>query len=396
MKGSHMKVRLVRLLGLALALSLCHVLPAQSADAPYEINVILSLTGQGAFIGKSNQDMLSAFETSINKAGGIKGQPIHFVYADDQTSPQVAVQLASALLAKGVPVILGPTITATCRAVAPLMVNGPVDYCLSPGLQPTKDSYTFSVSVATTDMIGVALRYFRERGWHRIARLTTTDATGQDADTAFAKWMADPANKDLTIVADEKFNVTDISATAQMARIKAAQPQVVVVWATGTPMGTALRAYGDAGLGVPMFVSNSNMTTTQAKQYAGITPQDYYSAAPGYVVHIAPSAGSKRAQDLYFNSIGAAGITNDYVAGIVWDAALIVTNDLQRTGTKATAAQVRDYIEHLGSFPGISGTYDFTDGSQRGLGASNIMVMRFDRSSMGWLSVSNFGGSPKH
>ena len=327
-----MKARSLRLLALALVLSLVHAQPAQSAEAPYDINVILSLTGQGAFIGKSNQDMLNAFETSINKAGGIKGQPIHFVYADDQTTPQVAVQLAGALLAKGVPVILGPTITATCRAVTPLMGNGPVDYCLSPGLQPPKDSYTFSVSVATSDMIGVALRYFRERGWRRIARLTTTDATGQDGDTAFASGWRSRRTKTILIVADEKFNVTDISATAQMARIKAAQPQVVVVWATGTPMGTALRAYGDAGLGVPMFVSNSKMTTAQAKQYSGITPQEYYSAAPGYAAHVAPSAGSKRVQDLYFRSIEAAGITNDYVAGIVWDAALSSPTPYRRPG----------------------------------------------------------------
>ena len=377
------------------ALSLFAGQPARSADAPYEINVILSLTGQGAFIGQINEEMLGAFEASINKAGGIKGRPIHFVYADDQTMPQVAVQIASALIAKGVPVILGPTITATCRAVAPIVANGPLNYCLSPGIHPAKDSYTFSVSVASSDMIGVALHYFRERGWHRIARLTTTDATGQDADDAFVKWMSLPENKDLTLVADEKFNVSDLSATAQMTRIKAALPQVVVVWATGTPMGTALRAFGDAGLTVPLFVSNSNMTTTQAKQYAAIIPRDYYSAAPGYVAHVAPSADSKIAQTAYFSSISKAGITNDYISGISWDPALIVVNALQKNGTQATAAQIHEYVEHLANFAGISGTYDFSDGNQRGLSGRDIMVMRYDPGTLSWLSVSAFGGTPK-
>ena len=298
-----MKARPLCLLGLTFAMSLFHAQSARSAETPYEINVILSLTGQAAFIGKADQEMFDAFEATINKEGGIKGQPIHFVYSDDQTTPQVAVQLANALSAKGAPVILGPTIAATCRAVEPLVANGPLDYCLSPGIHPVKNSYMFSVSVASSDVIGVALRYFHARGWHRIARLTSTDATGQDADAAFASWMAQPENKDLTIVADEKFNVSDIGTAAQMARIKAAQPQVVVVWATGTPMGTALRAYGDAGIDVPMFISNSNMTATQAKQYAGIVPKEYYSAAPGYVARLAPSAGSKRAQNDFYNSL---------------------------------------------------------------------------------------------
>lgn len=390
-----MKARPLCLLGLALALSLFPCRPAQSAEAPYEINIILSLTGQAAFIGKADQEMFDAFEAAINKQGGIKGQPIHFVYSDDQTSPQVAVQLANALSAKGVPVILGPTITATCRAVEPLVTNGPLDYCLSPGIHPTKDSYTFSVSVASSDVIGVALRYFHARGWRRIARLTTTDATGQDADDAFSKWMALPENKDLTIVADEKYNVSDIGISAQMARIKAAQPQAVIVWATGTPMGTALRAYGDAGLNVPMFVSNSNMTKTQATQYAGMFPKEYYSAAPGYVANLAPSAGSKQAQDFYFNSVKAAGIVNDSAIGLDWDAALIVINALRKSGTKATATQLHDDIEHLSNFPGISGTYDFTDGSQRGVGVKDLMVLRYDPTSTNWLRASNFGGSTK-
>jgi branched-chain amino acid transport system substrate-binding protein len=276
-----------------------------------------------------------------------------------------------------------------------LITGGLVDYCLSPGLHPARDSSVFSVSVATSDLIGAALRYFRERGWHRIARLTTTDASGQDGDDAFAKWLAQPENKDLTVVADEHFNVSDISATAQMTRIKHVQPQVVVVWASGTPLATALHAVGDLGLEVPMFVTNSNMTTAQAKQYASITPSEYYSAAPGYVVNLATSAASKKAQQDYLAAIGAAAVPNDFVSGIVWDAALIVVSALQKDGNRATGQQINDYIQHLTKFPGISGTYDFSDGSQRGLGQKDLMVMRFDRSTLTWSSVSNFGGAPE-
>jgi branched-chain amino acid transport system substrate-binding protein len=385
-------------LGVALCLLLAAqpAIPAQSAGAPYEINVILSLTGQGAFIGKINHDMFTAFETMIDKSGGIKGQPIHFVFLDDQTSPQVAVQLANGLVAKGVPIILGPTITGTCRAVAAVVANGPVDYCLSPGLQPVAGSPTYSTSTASDDMIGVAIRYFRSRGWKRIARLTTTDATGQQADGAFAKWLAIPENKDVTVVADEKFGVTDISVSAQMARIKATDPQVVVFWCTGTPMGTALRAYGDAGLTVPVYASNSNMTTTQAKQYAAITPKDYYSAAPGYVASVPQSATSKKAQDRYYLAIGAAGLHNDYISGIDWDPALIVVAALEHLGTKATSTQIDDFIKHLTNFDGISGTYNFVAIPQRGLGPDALMVMKYDPPSLNWNSVSGFGGGPKH
>jgi branched-chain amino acid transport system substrate-binding protein len=391
-----MTLHFIRFLTLAVAVGIFTIsAPVQAADTPYDINVILSVTGQGAFIGKGYQDVLSVFQATINKRGGIKGQPIRFVFQDDQTSPQVAVQLATGVIAKGVPILLGPTITGTCRAVAPLVVNGPVDYCLSPGLHPVKDSYNYSVSTSTSDMIGVALRYFRGRGWHRIARITTTDATGQDADESFKSWLALPENKDLTVVAEEHFNVADLSVAAQMARIKAAQPQIVIVWATGTPLATALHAFGDTGMDMPMFVTNANMVTAQSRQYASITPKEFYAAAPGYVANIAPSGDSRKAQQEYLSALASAGIHNDYITGIVWDAGLLVVSALQKLGTQATAAQIHDFIAHQAKFAGISGSYDFTDGSQRGLTGKDVMVMRYDKPSGEWVSVSNFGGLPK-
>lgn len=202
-------------------------------------------------------------------------------------------------------------------------------------------------------------------------------------------------NKDVTVVAEEHFSVADISTAAQMTRIKNAQPQVVVVWATGTPLGTAMRAFADAGLDVPMFVSNSNMTTAQSKQYANITPREYYSAAPGYVAGIASSAEMKKAQAEYYSSLAAAHIPNDYTSGIVWDAALLVVAALQKNGTQATAQQIRGFIGSQSKFPGISGLYDFTDGSQRGLDRKDILVMRFKRLGLTWVSESKFGGAPQ-
>lgn len=388
--------RPLRAAALGLVLIIAGSSHAASAEQPYDVNVILSLTGQGSFIGNINQTMFVAFEKMIDDRGGINGTPIHFVFNDDQTSPQVAVQLTNGLIAKGAQVILGPTISATCRAVAPLVTSGPVDYCLSPGIQPAKGSFMYSVSTSSNDMIAVALRYFRTQGWTRIARLTTTDATGQDADEAFKTWLALPENSGLKIVSDEHFAVADISVAAQMTRIKAANPQVVVFWATGTPMGTALRAYGDAGMNVPVYVTNSNMTTTQAKQYAAIIPKQYYSAAPGYVASIAQSSASKKEQEAYYYAIGAAGLHNDYVSGIAWDPALVLVSALERLGTKATAMQINEYIQHLRKFPGISGTYNYADGSQRGLGQKDLMVMKYDPLSLNWNSVSAFGGGPKH
>jgi ABC-type branched-subunit amino acid transport system substrate-binding protein len=80
--------------------------PANAADAsPFTIDVILSMTGQGAFVGQAQHDTLVALENVENKRGGIQGRPIHFAFKDDATTPQVAVQAVNAAI--GVLVALG-------------------------------------------------------------------------------------------------------------------------------------------------------------------------------------------------------------------------------------------------------------------------------------------------
>src|SRR5579875_477305 len=94
---------------------------ASAAPEPYEINVILSLTGSAAFIGKEEQTSLGIIERLVNQSGGVRGRPIKFAIQDDQSNPQVGVQIANSIIAKHVPVIIGPTFTAVCNAVLPLI-----------------------------------------------------------------------------------------------------------------------------------------------------------------------------------------------------------------------------------------------------------------------------------
>jgi len=73
------------LLALACALTVSSAAPVAAAD-PFEINVILSLTGPGSFLGKNEASAVALVEQNINKAGGIEGRQIKFVVADDQSS----------------------------------------------------------------------------------------------------------------------------------------------------------------------------------------------------------------------------------------------------------------------------------------------------------------------
>ena len=111
------------LAGLALAAGLSLAVSAASAA---DIDVILPLTGPGAFLGKAQQTALMRLEQAI-KDGAIKEAPVHFVFHDDQTVPQNGVQLLNEMKAKNPPVIIGSSLVAVCNAMAPIAnKNGPV------------------------------------------------------------------------------------------------------------------------------------------------------------------------------------------------------------------------------------------------------------------------------
>ena len=106
-----------------LAVLLLTAMPAW-ADDTYQLHAVLSLTGSGAFLGQEEQQAMQLAEGVINRSGGIHGRPVHFVFHDDQSSPQVAVQLTAPLAGSGVPLIVGSSLVASCNAMAGLVRNG--------------------------------------------------------------------------------------------------------------------------------------------------------------------------------------------------------------------------------------------------------------------------------
>ncbi len=136
----------------ALGLLCCSLLTGQTVQAqpaPYTIDAILPLTGPAAFSGQAESKALVAMERVVNDAGGVRGQHIHFDVHDDQGSPQVAVELTNAAIARHAQVILGAGLTASCSAIGALVERtGPVQYCLSPGYTPATGSYNFAIGVS--------------------------------------------------------------------------------------------------------------------------------------------------------------------------------------------------------------------------------------------------------
>jgi len=388
--------------GRAISLSLFGVLAlalqgvATPANA-YDINAILPLTGGASFLGKEEQKAMQLAEQTINKAGGIQGKPVHFIFYDDQTSPQTAVQLTNRAIASKPAVVLGSSLVSVCNAMAPLMQSGPAMYCFSPGIHPPKGSYVFTSSVSTLDLANALIRYFRLKGWTRIAIMTSADATGQDAERGLDQIIALAENKDVTVVEHAHFNTTDVSVAAQIEHIKAAKPHALIAWSTGTPIATVFKGIVQAGLDIPIATTNGNMTYAQMTQYAAFLPKQLYIPTSEWVQHegaLKLDPAVEKAQKHFFDIFNAANVKPDIAATLAWDPTMIAIDALQHLGPNATAEQVRDYIANLKSFAGINGVYDFQKIPQRGLDVQGAVVTLWSPTKQTWELVSKPTGIP--
>jgi branched-chain amino acid transport system substrate-binding protein len=378
----------------AAALALAPI-PAFSAGPPVEVPVIVSLTGSAALIGNTSRKSLEVLEKNANDTGGISGRPLQFNFLDDGSNPQTTVQLANQIIASKTPVMIGSSVVATCHAIAPLFEkSGPVQYCLSPGGATPKGGYSFAASYSTPDALMTAVRYFHDKGMTRIALLQPTDATGQDGEKAFDAAMAQ--FKDLTLVDREHYNPTDISVAAQISHIKAANPQVLFAWATGTPIATVLHGAIDGGLDVPIFTSHGNMTYLAMNQLSDLAPKaGLYFAGPRFVGRdVMPNGPAKTGVDTFLRLLSAAGVKPDGGYSQAWDVGVVVIDALRHVGPNATPDQFRDYIEGIHGLAGSSAVMDFRDGSQRGIPASAIIIARWQPQTNNWVGVSEPGGKP--
>jgi len=364
---------------------------------PYTIDVILSLTGPAANLGQDEATGLAAFEIYANKNGGIRGTPVHFQIADDQSQPAVAVQLLQQILPRHPAVVMGSSLAGPTQAMAGLVKDGPVLYGLTPNLTPPPRGYLFSTSAFARDLSGAGVTYYRARGLTKIATITTNDASGQNNLDSLEAALALPQNKNVTVVDRENFAIGDVSIDAQAARIKASGAQIVFALPNGTAFGTALHGLYDVGLDVPVYTSAANFSPQLLERFKPFLPKELTCAGPSFFNRDRPNSDAlKKPIDDFYAALAAQGVAVPVVTfAFAWDPALIVVSALRALGPMATAAQLHGYIENLRGFAGVQGIYDFSGGDQHGLSQAGMLILRSDPDHPGHpLVVSKQGALP--
>jgi branched-chain amino acid transport system substrate-binding protein len=364
-------------IGVALTVSLSAAAcsSASSSDAKsYTIGVLVSQTGSASQLGVGELRGAQLAAESVNAAGGIDGKKIVIKAADDQSKPDQAVEQARELLKDKVAAIVGPSVVGSCKAVMPLVKSrGPVNYCLSPGIKPA--DYTWSASADTADLAQAGLNYWKSKGITKIGLLSTTDGSGTDGAAAVSSASA---KLGVQVTSRATYDPTAVSITSQLQQVTAGHPQAIVVWATGTPVGVALKTIQQAELNLPVMTTDGNLANAFLKRIADYTPKTLLIPATRdfwWQTLPASDPAVKLEKDYHDRYQAKYNEPPDFGPGVGYDAVLNITAALRKAGS-ADAKKLRTALEQLSGTQGVVGTYTMGADNHRGVSLQDVAIVQ--------------------
>ncbi len=369
---------------LALSLLALSWWPASApAQEPYRIGAVFSITGPGSSLGIPERDTALMLEADINAKGGIKGpdgkvHPLKIVIYDDASDETKAVLAAKKLIDEDkVTAIVGTTLSGTSLAILDTVQKAevPLVSCAAAIkiVEPVAErKWIFKTPQSDYLIVGVLVDYLKAKGLGKVGWLNVDYAFGQLGWIEFEK-AAQKAG--LTVVANEKFGQKDVDMTAQLTRVKVANPQAVVIWSIPPSASVATKNYADLGMTMPLFQSHG-VGNKAFIQLAGPASNGViFPAGKLLVAEQLPDGDVQKPVLLAYarQFEGKYGPRNTF-GGHAWDAVQLVTKAMERAGTDR--AGVRAAIEGTRNFVGITGVFDFSASDHNGLDRRAVTMIQ--------------------
>ena len=369
---------------LAVLLATVLLAPIQaSAQEAYKIGAIFSITGPGSSLGIPERDTALMLDGELNAKGGVKGpdgkmHPVKIVIYDDASDETKAVLAAKKLIDEDkVTAIIGTTLSGTSLAILDTVQKAevPLVSCAAAIkiVEPVAErKWVFKTPQSDYLIVGVLVDHLKAKGIAKVAWLNVDYAFGQLGWIEFEK-AAQKAG--LQIAANEKFGQKDVDMTAQLTRVKAANPSAVIVWSIPPSASIATKNYADLGIKAPLLQSHG-VGNRMYIQLAGAAANGVVFPAGKLLVaeHLSDNDVQKAVLLAYAKDFEAKYGPRNTFGGHAWDAVKLVVGAMEKAGTDR--AKVRAAIETTRNFVGITGVFDFSPTDHNGLDRRAVTMIQ--------------------
>ena len=354
-------------------------------DAPdtYRIGAVLSLTGPQAGLGEPARRAIELEVERINEAGGVNGTPVEVLFEDDATDEAKAVTAASRLIEQeGVLALIAASGTGQSMAVRQEVERAGVpQVALAGGSVITAEfsEWVFQTPWPNRIVVPFTLGYLRDAGVQKLGLIIDSGAYGKDGYDVIT------ANVDefgIEIVAEEQFNRGDTDMTSQITKIRAANPDALLMWAAGAEAATVLK--NNASLGgddpLPVYGGPGN-GRVELLEGAGDAAEGFIFSAGKILIPEAYGVGTEGYEvttSFIDRFTERWGLGPDIFAGHAYDGIHIIVEAMKRLPADFTSADLRDEIEGTSGFVGAGGTFTFSPTDHNGMSEDDLTMYRVE------------------
>jgi branched-chain amino acid transport system substrate-binding protein len=352
-------MKLVRtLIAAAVALS-----AAGAALADINVGVVLSLTGPGSGLGIPMQNQLKQFPKEI------AGEKVNLIVLDDASDPGKGVSNTRRLITEDkVDVIYGSGLTPVAAAMAPVAAeNKTLQIAGSPvGVPPGQDQWLFRLPQGNDVMAHAMVQHMKKQGIKTIGFIGYTDAYGE----LWLKALTPEAEKNgMKVVAVERFARADTSVTPQALKLVSANPDAMVVVATGSGAAMPEKAIVERGYKGKIYQTHAAATPDLVRIGGKDVEGTFVVSGPAVVAEQLPDShpSKKVAMDFVtkYEKANGAGSRNQF-AGHSYDFQIVMEKIVPialkkaKPGTPEFRAALRDAMESMGRTVFAHGVMNWT------------------------------------
>ncbi len=364
----------------AAALAVC----TTTATAQINVGITVSQTGPAAALGIPQKNTVAQLPRQIG------GQKIEYTVLDDGTDPTKAVANARKMIAENkIDILIGSSATPATLALVDVAAETRTPYC---GMVPTKSlvspvddkrRWVFKAPQDDPIMAESLADHMVANGVKSVGFLGYTDGYGQgwlDAvNEVFAK-------KGIRIVATERFQRSDTSVTAQGLKIVSANPDAVLIVASGTVAVMPHKTLKEQGFKKQIYQTHGISTMEFVRVGGKDVEGTIFPAGPVVIASLLPdSHPSKKAGLAYIKDYEANNKTPFAGFGAhLADCATLMLAGVQpalakgKPGTAEFRSAIRDAVETSKEVVGTHGVYSFSPTDHAGLDKRSRVLIKVD------------------
>ena len=373
---SRIKSNLPRVLGTVAAVTLSAMVGGQAWAQEIAIGAVVPSSGPFAEWGRSNTVTLKMLEQQTNDAGGINGAKLKITILDDAAKPaQAASSLRKLAGDEKVLAVAGPLTSSAAEVTFPvaneMKVVSTSQASSKPGVAKLNRPWAFRNTIDEGVLAKTTVPFYK-KAFNIKTVAVIFDAKDATASTVGKAIMPAVLKANDIIVANENdllsFNTGDLDVSAQVTKLKALNPDGVVVSADYSQAITVLREMKRQGLIKPVVGATqliSSAILKAAPEIPVIAPATFYATMTGP----APEKFTATLTPLLRKESGLPkDIEPSMYDANIYEIVSMYIDAIKKTGVtgkladlEADRTKIRDHLAKLEGFAGLGGPIGFND-----------------------------------